>query len=116
MKDKKPSCFIDIMLESDVYKGDVTTITNDMIIAMIAGTETSRNTTIMSLCHLIKTGRSRETVKSEINQSMQKYKIDDVMQMGHKNTGPSDFEFLNCIICESMRFNPPAVATEGYKI
>ena len=70
-------------------------MTNDLVNGMIAGTETSRNTTITSICHLIKNERSREIIKSEIRRSMSKYNIDDVMKMSHKNTGSADFEYLN---------------------
>lgn len=89
---------------------------NDLIIAMIAGTETTRNTTIISLCHLIKDKLSKKRSRAEIKKSMEKYKVEKVIDMTHKHTGQGDFEFLNWVINESMRFNPPAPATEEFRI
>lgn len=65
-EEKEAECLIDLMLQSDAYKDDVEKISNDMIISMIGGTDTSRNTTITSLCHLTKSKLSREKVRAEI--------------------------------------------------
>lgn len=69
-KDQKPKCFIDLMLQSDVYGGNVTKIANDMIVAMIAANETSRNTTINTICHLIKSKESMARTRNEISKSL----------------------------------------------
>ena len=53
-EDSDPTCLVNILLSSDVYKNDINKISNDMIIGMFAATDTSRNTTIISMCHLIK--------------------------------------------------------------
>lgn len=85
--DKTPTCFTDLMLQSDVYDGNVQKIANDLIVAMIAGTETSRNSTINTICHLVKDKKLMKRARDEIQKSMQKYNIGDVIDMGHKNTG-----------------------------
>ena len=104
------------MLLSDVYRNSVEQISNDLIIGMIAGTETSRNTTIYTLCHLIKNTASRERVFAEINASMARSGLDDVLKMGHKHTKETDFEFLNMVVSESLRYNAPAPTTEEFRI
>lgn len=50
--DTEPTCLIDIMLESEVYQGNPAKIVNDLVIGMLAGTDTSRNTVITTLSYL----------------------------------------------------------------
>lgn len=87
-----------------------------MIIAILAGTETSRNVTITAMSHLIKDKLSMQRTRDEIKNSMQKYCVENVLKLGHKFTGQADFEFLNRVISESMRYNPPGHHTDVYKI
>lgn len=78
------------MLQEDVYKGNVQKMANDLMVAMLAGTDTSKNVTILLLNHLIKIKANRQRVRDEIEKIMEKYKINDVMNMGHKELGQSD--------------------------
>ena len=57
--EQSPNCFIDLMLASEVYADDMKKLSNDIIVAMIAGTDTSRNATLTALCHLIKNKNSK---------------------------------------------------------
>lgn len=113
-KDAKATCFVDIMLQEDVYKGNVQKMANDLMVAMLAGTDTSKNVTILLLNHLIKIKANRQRVRDEIEKTMEKYKISEVMNMGHKQLGQSDLQYLWWAINESMRYNPVAVASEEY--
>ena len=90
-----PSCLIDLMAASDVYKDDAAIITNDLIIAIMAATDTSRNTTITGLCHLSKTPASREKVRAEIDKCMKKCGVEEVMNLGYDKLTPANFVFLH---------------------
>lgn len=48
--DLQPSSLLDLLLMSEVYEQNVTKITNELVIAMLAATETSRNASIFTLC------------------------------------------------------------------
>lgn len=65
-EDYEPQCLIDIMLDSEIYENNVVKIANDVAIAMFAATDTSKNTTIMGLCHLTKNSVSLDRVRSEV--------------------------------------------------
>jgi len=77
-KSTDPNSVVEILLQSDVYKDDVTKISNDLIMALLAGTDTSRNTTITTLCHLTKNKEHRERVREEIEEHCDKELIDDI--------------------------------------
>ena len=49
-KDDEVRCVIDIMLEAEVYKNDLTKMSNDLLILIIGALDTSRSTivTLMS--------------------------------------------------------------------
>ena len=87
-------------------------MSNDVINAMIAGTDTSRNVTIFLVTSLVKNKANKQRVRDEIVKSMEKQNIGDVLDMGHKELNPSDFEYLNWAINESMRLNPTILASE----
>ena len=76
-EDATPTCLIDLMVTSDVYKDSPDKITNDLIIAKLAATDTSRNTTITALCHLAKNQESRSRVREEIKACLQKYGLEN---------------------------------------
>lgn len=52
--DGEATSLIDFMLASDIYKNDLEKLVNELIILKLGGTDTSRNATIIALCHLIK--------------------------------------------------------------
>ena len=72
------------MLASDVYTSDLKKLSNDMIMAMRGGTDTSRNATLIALCHLTKNAQSRERVRFEVSKCLEKHGLSDVSKLGHK--------------------------------
>ena len=42
--------------------------------------------------------------------------VSSALNLGNDKLTPSSFVFLNQVINESMRFNPPAPVTDEYKI
>jgi len=54
------------MFESEVYKNNITKLSNDMIMAILGATDTARNNTIISICHLAKNKQNHQKVKDEI--------------------------------------------------
>lgn len=58
-ENKEPTNVVEILLQSDVYKDNVTKVSNDVIMAMLGGTDTSRNNTIQVLHHLTKNKESK---------------------------------------------------------
>ena len=111
------------MRASEVYGDDVPKIANDVIMAILGGTDTGRNSVLISLCHLIKNASSRERVRNEINQSLKKNNVNDVIDLTHKHIGgiaagtssTADFGFLNQVIHESLRFNTPLKQSDEYR-
>ena len=69
--------FIDLMWSSDVFEGDMKTISSELIIALL-GEENMRNSTTIALCHLVKNKESRNKVRSEIDKCMAKYNLRSV--------------------------------------
>ena len=69
---------------SDVYEGNVTRITNDLIFAILAATDTSRNTSIVTLCQLAKDIASRDKVRAEISNCLAKHKMSSEFEIGYK--------------------------------
>lgn len=65
-KDTDPNSVMEFLLASEVYRDDIVKISNDLIVAILAGTDTSRNNTITTLCHLAKKSDDRERVREEI--------------------------------------------------
>lgn len=112
---KDPTCMVDLMIQSKSYEGNVEKISNDMIIAMIGGTDTSRNTTITTLCHLTKSKLSRDKVRKEIEQAINKHSIENVLDMTHQHTNLADYEYLDRVISECLRINPPVPNTEEFR-
>lgn len=53
-EDYEPTCLADIMLDSEMYKNQRMKLANDLIIAMIGSTDTSRLVTIMALIYFSK--------------------------------------------------------------
>jgi len=45
-KDDEVGCVIDIMLEAEVYKNDLTKMSNDLLILIIGALDTSRSTIV----------------------------------------------------------------------
>ena len=74
-----PRCLANIMLASDVYKNDVHKISNDLFMGLLAATDTSRNSTIISMCHLIKNAKSRQKVLDEIEKHLSEKNYSSVM-------------------------------------
>ena len=92
-------------------------MTNDLIMSKIAATDTSRNTAIIALCHLIKNLTSREKVRAEISACMHNCGASHVMDLASdKLMNETSFVFLNQVISESLRFNPPAPFSDLYQI
>jgi Ca2+-binding EF-hand superfamily protein len=83
------------MLESEVYENNPKKITNDLIIAMLGATDTSRNVTFFALCHLTKSQICRNKVRNEIWKCMEKFDVTDTLKLGHKQINMSDFKYLN---------------------
>lgn len=108
----KPASLLDLLLMSDVYERDVKRITNDLVMTMIAATETSRNATIFALCQLTKKEEYWAKVRDEIGACIGKYGLSSAEELTHKHTTPQDLEFLSWMINECLRFNPPAPGTE----
>ena len=70
-----------------------------MIIGMIAATDTSRNTTIISMCHLIKNAVSRQRVVQEVESRLKEKGGDTrpsaVNSLTHTDFASNHFPFLN---------------------
>ena len=88
-------CLIDLMITSEVYENDVKKISNDIIMAMIGATDTSRNMTFYALCHLTKDAKSKERVRNEIKKGLANQNLTDVLKLSHKYTTAADFEYLH---------------------
>ena len=71
----KPTSLLDLLLLSEVYEGNVTRITNELVIGMIAATETSRNTTIFTLSQITKKPEYRIKIREEIKACLDKYNL-----------------------------------------
>lgn len=76
VKGAEPNSVIEILLESDVYQDNIKKISNDLVVALFAGTDTSRNNTITTLCHLIKNSEAKEVVREEIKKYSQGLEVD----------------------------------------
>lgn len=100
------------MLTSEVYGTDVKKISNDVIMAMLGATDTSRNITFLALCHLTKNAKSKESVRNEIKKGLEKQNLTDVLKLSHKCTTATDFDYLHKVINECLRYNPPVNTTD----
>lgn len=114
--DLQPSSLLDLLLMSEVYEQNVTKITNELVIAMLAATETSRNASIFTLCQLTKKKDFRNKVRDEVKASLTKYGLSSAIELTHKHTTSQDLEFLSWMINETLRFNAPAPTTELYEV
>lgn len=104
------------MITSDVYRDSPEKITNDLIVTKLAATDTSRNTTITALCHLAKNEKSRNRVREEIKICIKKYGLNNANDFLREHLSPANFQFLNQVIDECLRFNPPAPSSDDYII
>merc|ERR1711861_118284 len=68
------------------------------------------------MSHLIKNETSRERVRGEIRESISKLESQDVMNIPISELTSSQFTFLNQVINESLRYNPPSPFGAEYKI
>lgn len=107
---------MDLLLTSESYEQNVPRISNDLIIAMIAATDTSRNTSIFALSMLTKKTEYRDKVREEIKACITKHGLSSASELTHKHTTDKDLPFLSWIINESMRFHPTGHSSEKYKI
>ena len=82
-EDDQPKCLANILLASEIYKGNLQKISNDLIIGLIAATDTSRNATITTMVHLIKMEASRQKVRDEVNGYLKEKGISDIMQISN---------------------------------
>lgn len=89
---------------------------NDLIMMKAAATDTSRNATIIAFCHLIKNSKSREAVRGEIKACLEKQGLSNVLDLSCKLLSPTNFEYLNRVIDECLRFNHPAPITDQYAV
>lgn len=111
------TCLIDIMLESEVYQNDPTKITSDLIFGLNAGMDTSKNTSITTICHLAKNKVSKEKVRLEIERSLRKKFNEtngDILQHNHADLKNDQFDYLNMLVKESLRFQTPIQFTDAY--
>lgn len=58
-EDSQATSVVDMLLDLEVYQNNKIKLANDLFMGMFAGTDTSRNSTITSLCHLAKNKVSR---------------------------------------------------------
>ena len=84
--------------------------------AMLGATDTSRNVTFTALCHLTKNKESRDKVRAEIGRCLSKFDLASTLKIGHKQTGPTHFKYLNEVIQECLRINPPVPITDEFKL
>ena len=81
-------------------------ITNDLLAALIAATDTCKNTTIFALCHLARSASSMSKIRAEIDQCLINNAIDgETFKISHKDIVPSSFVYLNQVMNESLRLN-----------
>lgn len=71
------------MLQTDLYQKDHKKLATDMLMGMLAATDTSRNTTITALCYFNKNLKAKEQLRAHIDEYMQSKNITDVFQIGH---------------------------------
>jgi len=116
-KDYQPTSLIEILLESDIYNDEVTIIANDVILMMMAATDTSRNGSIIALSHLMKNSKSKQRVRDEIRDFCDRENIpESETSLNPSSNDIKQFTFLQNVIKESFRFNPPVPNVDDYEI
>lgn len=68
-----PDCLLELLMMSDVYQGDVRRIANELIMGMLAANETSRNTSVFSICYMTKQKEHRSMVQEEIRECLKRH-------------------------------------------
>lgn len=87
-----------------------------MILGLIAATDTSRNTVITTLSHLSKNKAAKEKLRAEIDSTLTKRDISDILKQGTADIKQDEFVYLNMLINEAMRFQNSATFTDMYVV
>lgn len=111
----EPECLVDFLFASDVYKNNITKLTNDMVMAILGSTDTSRNNSIISLCYLAKNPECLKKVRAEIRkfQEMKNLKPNEHIDPTSDDI-KNHFVYLKCVIDEALRFMHPVPLTDDY--
>lgn len=110
----KSECFLDVLLDSEVYSQNIEKISNDIVIVLSAATDTSRNTITIVLSHFAKNKASSERARAEIDALMKKKGITDILKAEHNQVNADELPHLYRVIDECMRVNPPLPTTEEF--